>query len=366
MSTKIDIEHVQGDFTLGVKIETGGGVTGVFGPSGSGKTTLIRAIAGLNSPNRGQIIVDERVLFDADKGINLPPHQRKVGYVFQEPRLFPHLNVRDNLNYAMPRPLHSEPSLESAFGFLGISDLLDRRPKDLSGGEAQRVAIARALRSKPDILVMDEPLSALDYRRKSNILPYLQKLRSEARIPIFYVSHAMEEVAQLADDLLILRNGEVARFGPLGDILADPEAVSDIGVREAGALLTMEVLRSDAGDGLSELKASAGSVFVPQVGQAEGVKLKVRIKASDVILAKDYPDRLSALNVLPCAIVAVHEGQGPGVALALASGDDRLIARITRRSARQLDLKPGGRCFAVIKTVSVAPMDLGGADIPRT
>ncbi|PTX56942.1 molybdate transport system ATP-binding protein [Litoreibacter ponti] len=358
MSVKVDIRHRFDGFSLETQFASEGGVTALFGPSGSGKTSIINALAGLLTPDEGRIEIGGRVLFDSAAGINVPTHKRRVGYVFQEPRLFPHMTARQNFDYGRPRPLITERH-DPAIQALGIRHLLDRDVRGLSGGEAQRVSIARALMSNPSILLLDEPLSALDATRKAEVLPYLQALFSEAQIPVFYVSHAMEEVAQLATDLIVLRDGRVARAGAIGDVLADPEAVSDIGVREAGALLRVTVKTRAAGDGLSELATSNGALFLPQVSAAEGAGLRVRIKASDVILSKDRPDRLSALNILKATVTAVHEGQGPGVAVALRAGEDQLVARITRRSARALGLKPGSACYAVIKSVSVAPADMG-------
>ncbi|WP_298257711.1 molybdenum ABC transporter ATP-binding protein [uncultured Litoreibacter sp.] len=359
MSVSVRIQQQLGDFSLDVAFESDGGVTALFGPSGSGKTSVINAIAGLAQPDKGHIRLGEQVLFDSAKGTFVQPHKRRVGYVFQEPRLFPHMSVAQNIAYGHPRqqpPTHRDAGVAA----LGIAHLLDRSPRDLSGGEAQRVAIARALSSEPHVLLMDEPLAALDEARKAEFLPYLHQLVARTSIPVFYVSHAMSEVAQLADNLVVLREGRVARAGPLGDILADPAAICDIGVREAGAILNVTVTRANDSDGLSELATSRGRLFLPPVHAEDGSAMRVRIRASDVILSKDRPDGLSALNILPCTVTQVHEGQGPGVAVALTSGGDSLIARITRRSARAMGLRAGLSCYAVIKSVSVAPADLGG------
>lgn len=359
MSISVQIKQRLGDFTLDVAFESEGGVSAFFGPSGSGKTSVINAIAGLSQPDAGHIRVGDRVLFDSAKGVNVPPHKRQIGYVFQEPRLFPHMSVLENIEYGRPQQSQSAP-LDAGLAALGIDHLLQRRPGDLSGGEAQRVAIARALTSQPKVLLMDEPLAALDAARKAEVLPYLQALVAATKTPVFYVSHAMSEVAQLADHLVVLRQGRVARAGALAQILSDPAAMSDIGVREAGAILTVTLTKAQASDGLSELATSKGQLHLPQVNAADGSKLRVRIRASDVMLSKDKPDGLSALNILPCTVTRLHEGQGPGVAVALRSGTDDLMARVTRRSARAMGLRAGLGCYAVIKSVAVAPMDLGG------
>lgn len=359
MSVSVQIKQRLGDFTLDVAFEGGGGVSALFGPSGCGKTSVINSIAGLSRPDEGHIRIGDRVLFDSAAGIFVPPHKRQIGYVFQEPRLFPHMSVRQNVAYGCPVVPQPE-RLDAGLQALGIEHLMERNPRDLSGGEAQRVSIARALMSQPEVLLMDEPLAALDEARKAEVLPYLQALVAQTSLPVFYVSHAMSEVAQLADYLVVMREGRAVRSGALADVLSDPAAVSDIGVREAGAILNVSVARQDAGDGLSELATSVGKLFLPRVSAGDGAKMRVRIRASDVMLSKDKPDGLSALNILPCTLTALHEGQGPGVAVALRSGEDVLMARITRRSARALGLHVGLSIYAVIKSVSVAPADMGG------
>ncbi len=352
---EIAIKHRQGDFNVDAEFTSTSGVVALFGPSGAGKTTVINAVAGLIRPDAGRISIQGRVLFDSATNVFVPPHLRRIGYVFQEPRLFPHLTVEKNLRFG--QKIH-EP-LGDIVDLLGIGELLSRHPAALSGGEAQRVAIARALLSKPDILLMDEPLAALDARRKSEILPYLAQVRDSADIPIFYVSHALSEVAQLADDIVLINDGKVARSGPISEVLADPKAVRDLGVQDAGALIEATLIEPDAGDGLSALQTSAGVLYLPKIDKAKGAKVRVRIQASDVILSSKLPEGLSALNVLPATITSLHGGQGPGMAVGLKSGEDHLLARVTRRSANALELKPGGTCFAVIKSVSVAPADVG-------
>ncbi|NNK77924.1 MAG: molybdenum ABC transporter ATP-binding protein [Litoreibacter sp.] len=364
MSLQFELAHRLGDFQLDVALDAPRGVTALFGPSGSGKTSLVNAIAGLLRPDQGRVVLDGRVLLDTEANIFVPPHQRRIGYVFQDARLFPHLSVRDNVTYGLRFAARTLP-IEPVVDLLGLGGLLGRMPARLSGGETQRVALGRALLSDPQMLLMDEPLAALDTARKDEILPYLERLRDEAGLPILYVSHAMVEVARLATTLVLLRDGRITRAGPVAEVLSDPEAVRDLGVRDAGAILEATVQKRDAGDGLSVLASSAGHLFLPMVDLPEGALVRVRIQASDVILSKERPEGLSALNVLPATIKTLHEGAGPGVAVALMSGEDRLIARITRRSAKALELREGSRCFAVIKTVSVAPVDVGGQIAPE-
>lgn len=358
-SFHIKVQQQLGAFQLDVDIQSGiGGVTAFFGPSGSGKTSLINAVAGLSRPERAFIRIGDKLLSDTEQGVFVPPHKRRIGYVFQDARLFPTMDVRCNLTY--PTRFHSLHSpLEPITETLGITHLLDRFPRDLSGGEAQRVAIGRALMAAPDLLLMDEPLAALDQSRRDEILPYLDNLQRFSETQIFYVSHSMAEVARLADMIVLMREGRVTRSGPAYDILSDPAAVPDIGVREAGAVIEAVVTQVDAGDGLSALETSAGVLLLPRVRAVAGAVMRVRILASDIILAREAPAGLSALNILPAQVTNILDGSGPGVAVALQSGSDRLVARVTRRSARALQLEAGAACFAVIKSVSVAPGNIG-------
>ena len=297
--------------------------------------------------------IGERVLVDTKAGVFVKPHQRRAGYVFQDARLFPHLNVARNLAYGQPKV--GGPDLSEVLKALGIGHLFERFPRDLSGGEAQRVAIGRALMSAPELLLMDEPLASLDQARRGEILPYLDRVRALSGVQIFYVSHAMSEVARLADQIVLLRAGQVVKAGSTGDILSDPDLVPEIGLGEAGAVLTARLAEPNAGDGLSRLETSAGELYLPQIKAEAGSAVRVRILASDIIVSRDRPTGLSALNILPAQITGLRQGTGPGMAVALQSGEDRLVARITRRSAFALGLAVGGRCYAVIKSVSVAP-----------
>lgn len=362
MSLTVDIRHRLGAFALDVAFEAPAGITALFGRSGSGKTTVVNAVAGLLRPREGRIAVDGEAVFDADRGLDLPASRRRLGYVFQDARLFPHLSVAQNLSYGLrfaPRNAPG-PSLADVAGLLGIGNLLDRRPGGLSGGERQRVAIGRALLSRPRMLLMDEPLAALDAARKAEILPYLERLRDRTGLRILYVSHAMAEVARLATTVVVLDAGRVVRSGPAEQVLSDPDMVRQIGVREAGAVLPAVVTRHHD-DGLSELALSGGRVFLPSIDTAPGGRIRVRILAHDVILSRDAPTGLSALNILPANVIALREGAGPGVMVQMQCGTDRLLARITRRSADALGLAPGTAVHAVIKSVSVARIDVGGA-----
>ncbi len=349
-----------GGFSLDLAFTAPEGVTALFGRSGSGKTSVVNAVAGLLRPDAGRIAVDGRVLVDRAAGVWLPPHRRRVGYVFQEGRLFPHLDVRANLLYgARFAPRDAEgPEFDAVVGMLGLGGLLRRGPAALSGGEKQRVAVGRALLSKPRVLLMDEPLAALDEARKDEILPYLERLREVTRLPVLYVSHSVAEVARLATTVVMLQGGRVLRAGPVGEVLSDPDAVPGLGVREAGAVLEAR-LEAQETDGLSVLAISGGRLWLPRIEAAIGARLRLRIHAQDVMLALARPEGVSALNILAVEVVSVRIGEGPGAVVQLRCGQDLLLARITRRSAEALGLVPGMACHAVLKSVAVGRGDVG-------
>ncbi len=360
MNLQVDFHHALGGFTLDVAFEAPPGVTALFGQSGSGKTTIINAIAGLLRPASGRIEMQGSTLFDSSRGVNLPPWKRRLGYVFQDGRLFPHLTVRQNLTYGQRFAPSQKPGPElmDVAEMLGITALLGRRPGRLSGGEQQRVAIGRALLSGPRMLLMDEPLAALDTARKGEILPYLERLRDNADLPILYVSHSVAEVARLATTVVVLEDGRVRRVGPAEQVLSDLDMVRQLGLREAGAVLPATV-RCHHADGLSELDVSGGRLFLPRTKSPEGAQVRVRILAHDVILARERPQGMSALNILPGRVIELRGGDGPGMIAQLQCGNDRLLARITRRSANAMELAPGVELFAVIKSVAVAQIDVG-------
>ncbi|MBJ3776692.1 molybdenum ABC transporter ATP-binding protein [Acuticoccus mangrovi] len=363
MSLTVRLRHAFGGFTLDVAFEAPAGITALFGRSGSGKTTIVNAVAGLMRPDEGRIVAGDTVLLDTAAGRFVPPHRRRVGYVFQEGRLFPHLSVRQNLLFGAffaPRGAPRE-DLGRVVDLLGIAHLLGRRPGMLSGGEKSRVAIGRALLAAPRLLLMDEPLAALDEARKAEIIPYLERLRDETEVPILYVSHSLPEVARLATSLVAIDAGRVVRAGSTTTVLADPAAVPVLGHREAGAILTARVVRHHA-DGLTELAASAGPIYLPTVDAPLGATVRVRIEAHDVIIAREPPSAISALNVLPVMVTEIAEGSGPGAAVGLQAGEDRLLARITRRSVGTLGLAPGVACYAILKSTSVARRDVGAGD----
>lgn len=366
MTLSVAITHRFSGFALDVAFEAPPGVTVLFGPSGSGKTSVVNAVAGLLRPDAGRIVSGDWVLLDTAARRFLPPHRRRLGYVFQEGRLFPHLTVRQNLLYGRwfaPRDAGRTPteSLGHVVDLLGLGHLLARRPGTLSGGEKSRVALGRALLAAPKLILADEPLASLDEARKAEILPYFERLRDEVAVPILYVSHSSAEVARLATTVVALRQGCVAAIGTPAEVLGDATAV---GARAVASVLGARVVAHHS-DGLTELAAATGPLWLPRIAASVGATIRLRIAAQDVILSRARPEGLSALNILPGTIADIRPGQGPGALVTLAIGDDRLAARITGRSVQALGLAPGQACHAVIKTVAVAPEDVGTGPIVR-
>lgn len=357
---EVAVRHAFAGFTLDTSFRAPPGVTVLFGRSGSGKTTLVNAVAGLLMPDEGRIAVGDWVLLDTARGIRLRPHKRRLGYIFQEGRLFPHLTVRQNLAYGAWFAPKNAPREDEAkvVELLGIGPLLNRRPAALSGGEKQRVAIGRALLAAPRMILADEPLSALDDARKSEVLPYFERLRDEVEIPILYVTHSAAEVARLATTVVALEDGRVTGQGTAAEVLGDPK-VTPLGARAAGAVIEATIAAHHP-DGLTELSAGGVPLFLPALGQAEGSTVRVRIAAHDVILAASAPTDISALNILPGTVHDIRSGQGPGAIVSLDTPAGRLLARVTRRSATRLGLRTGTACHAVIKSVALAPQDIGG------
>lgn len=361
MSLDLHVQHRFADFMLDVAFSAGPGITALFGRSGAGKSTVINAVAGLLQPSGGHVRVADTTLFDAAKGIFVAPAARRLGVVFQDARLFPHMDVQTNLMFGarFRAPGAAGAGFDDVVSLLGLADLLNRAPATLSGGEKQRVALGRALLSHPRMLLMDEPLASLDGPRKQDILPYLERLRDgPLELPILYVSHAVDEVARLADTLVLVQDGRVRAQGPLYQVMADPAAVPLLGVREAGAVIEAEVM-AHASDGLSSLRISAGVLELPGVQAAVGARVRLRVLAQDVILSRHRPEGLSSVNVLPVVVDTVHPGDGPGAAIGLQAGSDRLLARVTARAVREMALAPGMACFAILKATTVAPGSIG-------
>lgn len=356
MSLTVEIEKRLGAFHLDARFESAGPLTALFGRSGSGKTTLVNLIAGLERPDRGRIEVDGRPLVDTAARVFVPAHRRRVGYVFQDARLFPHLTVRQNLAYGglfAPRT-DRWADMDTIVAMLGIGHLLDRRPARLSGGERSRVAIGRALLASPRLLLMDEPLAALDEERKAEILPFVERLRDGIGVPVVYVSHAIAEVARLATDVVVLAGGRAVTCGPAAEVLAGLDLALPESRDETAALVEAVHEVRDSALGLSLLRSAGGLWRLPEVDVPAGARLRLRVRARDVMLALDRPERISALNVVAARVVSVTETPGtPDALVALDAWGDRLVARITRQSVRALGLGQGTPLWAVIKAVSI-------------
>ena len=358
MSLSVALSHDFPGFKLDVTFEAPPGLTALFGKSGSGKTSVINAVAGILHPDHGRISADQTLLLDTAKAINLPPHRRRLGYVFQDARLFPHLNVRQNLTYGRWfAPRSQGPHFDDIIDLLGLNALLHRRPETLSGGEKSRTAIGRALLSNPALFLMDEPFAALDEPRKAELLPYIEALRDHTKIPILYVSHALAEVARLATTIVVLDHGKTLRAGPAADLLADPDLAPALGIRDAGAILSATVTAQDP-DGLTELHTKGGPIWLPKIAAAPGTMLRIRIAAQDVILSRQRPEGLSALNILAATVSEIRQSDD-GALIQLGLGTEHLLARITNRSAASLNLRPGQAIFAIVKSVAAAQTDVG-------
>ncbi len=349
MSLDVDVEHARGSFRLEAQFSAPPGLTALFGRSGSGKTSLVDIVGGLIRPDRGKIAVDGQILVDTEHGTFVPKHRRRIGYVFQDSRLFPHLSVRRNLLYGrwFARGDGAAADLPSVVDLLGIGHLLERQPGSLSGGEKQRVAIGRALLAHPRLLLMDEPLASLDEARRTEILPYIERMRDEAGVPILYVSHSVAEVARLATTVVILSEGRVTAVGPVADILP----LADSG--DGGSVLDAVIARHDEAFQLSVLTSAAGELQVPRLSAPPGTPVRAYIRARDVMLSLRPPEEISALNVLAGRVGSiVPTANGAQADVRLDCNGAILTARLTTKSVQRLALAPGRPVHAVIKSVS--------------
>jgi molybdate transport system ATP-binding protein len=373
MTIEVDVTHRLGAFTLDVRFASEGRLTALFGQSGSGKTSLVNIISGLIRPDRGRVAVNGATLVDTAAGIFVPTWRRRIGYVFQEGRLLPHLTVRQNLTFGRRFSPAAERTIpiDDVVDLLGIGKLLQRRPGRLSGGEKQRVAIGRAFLSSPRLLLMDEPLAALDDERKEEILPFIIRLRDEYDIPIVYVSHAFTEVSRLANAVAVLRGGRLLACGDPADVLSRAELVPHDAIEEAGALIEARINGHDVGFGLTMLDSGAGLVRVPRLDLPIGTSVRVRFRARDVMVATAPPAGLSALNVFAGQVTALRES-GQDVQVDIDCNGVRIAARLTRKSAATLGLAAGMPVYAIVKavtmdrsTLAMSPLSahLKGADL---
>ena len=331
------------------------GITVLFGASGSGKTSILRCMAGLEKPHKAKIAIGHEVWQDDATGHFVPTHQRPIGYVFQEASLLTHLNVMGNLRYAVQRA-RSEPAettLQSAVELLGIAHLLQRKPEQLSGGERQRVAIARALATKPRVLLLDEPMASLDQARRQEILPWLERLRDQLRIPMVYVTHSTDELARLADHLVVLAQGRVQASGPAPTVLGAIEPAVVVG-QDAGALLQGQVLALDAHWHLAQVAFPGGALWVRDSGLRMGQAVRLRVLAQDVSLTTEEPRHTSIQNHLPCVVDAIAGDAHPSQCLIrVRCGESFLLARITRRALAALNLQPASAAWVQVKSVAI-------------
>ena len=357
LSARFNLEF--DDFIFNVDFEISvHGFTVLFGPSGSGKTSFLRCISGLERAPEGFFRIGDKIWQDEDRGIFVPTNERSIGYVFQELRLFPNLDVEGNLRYGLKRRtrLNSNTLFNQVVEIMGLESLLSRHSGNLSGGEKQRVALARSLLTRPRLLLMDEPLAALDTKRKQEILPYFQRMQSELNIPVFYVSHSLGEVLQLADTMLLMDQGKIITSGPIQEVLIHPNLRKYLGQKLIGTVLDTTVVRQDEKFQLTVLKFNNHTLYVPHRSVSPGKQLRIHIRADDVILAVEPMEELtSVLNVLPAQIIDVRDSYEDGckVDVTLDIGCP-LLASITRKSLINLNLKPGNNIFAHIKAIRMA------------
>ncbi len=366
MTLRVSVAKDLGGFVLEADFTSAGRVTALFGRSGAGKTTLVNLIAGLVAPDAGSIALDDTVLFDKARRINIPANRRRLGYIFQEGRLFPHMSVRSNLLYGR----HLTPvdrqwgTLEQVVALLGLGDLLKRRPAALSGGEKQRVAIGRALLASPRLLLMDEPLASLDEARKEEILPYIERLRDEMHLPIVYVSHAIEEIARIADTIVLLADGKVVATGTVSDILARADLRQYTGQAEASVVLTARVVSHDDAAGVTALEHPGGRLTVARLAESPGTLVRFRVRARDVALAVGYPGLISIRNRLAGRITAIVDAPPPSVEVHLDVGGEQLVASITRDATYALELAVGQPVTALIKAMALDRFSFGAQPPP--
>ncbi len=343
------------DFSLDVNVEIASqGITGVFGSSGAGKTTLLRCMAGLEQPGSGRLVINGSVWEDSAAGIKRAPHERRIGYVFQEARLFRHLDVSQNLRYGEKRSGMQDSRIEfdHVVELLGLASFLKRSPATLSGGEAQRVAIGRALLRGPELILMDEPLASIDAARRDEVLPFIERLHADVGLPIIYVSHNIEEMCRICDQLAVMDGGRILLDGDLQSVLLQTE-VPLLSGREAGVVISAKVEEFAAPDNLTRVATSTSQLWVPGDNGPPASELRLRVRANDVSLCLQRPQKTSILNVLEATVIRIQEEASGTVLVHVRAGKDDLLARVTRRSRSELSLEPGTAVFAQVKSIAV-------------
>jgi molybdate transport system ATP-binding protein len=352
----VNIAKRRGAFALEVEFQAPTpGIVALFGRSGCGKTTLVEILAGLLEPDKGAVRLDELVLLDTAANRSLPAEQRRIGYVFQDARLFPHLDVRGNLRYGQKRaapPPHAI-DFDEVTALLGLAPLLARRPYSLSGGERQRVALGRALLSQPRLLLLDEPLASLDAPRRAEVLPYLEALRDRLSIPMVYVSHEFNEVMRLADHVVLLEEGRVVVAGGIHALSLRPELGAIVGEDAVGAVLEGTISAVDAAGGLAQLQLGRGTLLVSAGDARVGARARVQLLARDLILATQPAQGLSVRNSIPGVVQEIREDVHESLLVTVDIGGAGVLARVTRDAVAALSLGAGSKVWVLVKAVSM-------------
>jgi len=345
----------RGTFALNVRFELPTpGVAALFGRSGCGKSTAVNIIAGLLQPDSGRVVLDDAVLLDMQQGVDVPPERRRIGYVFQDTRLFPHLSVAANLRYAQKRAVGAPyVDLAAVTSLLDLAGLMNRRTHQLSGGERQRVAIGRALLTQPRLLLLDEPLAALDEARREEVLPYLETLRDQLAIPMVYVTHDFAEVLRLATHIVLMEAGSVTAQGTVGEMSLNPRLRSIIGPDEVGAIIDGVVLGVDSSSNLTRVRVGQGELNVQSRGLAAGTALRVQLLARDIIVSTRIPQHLSVRNSLAGIVTSIHGDDDDSDLITIDIGAEEIVARVTKAATRDLSLRPGMEAWALVKSVSL-------------
>jgi molybdate transport system ATP-binding protein len=370
---RVAVKKRRGNFLLDAQFNLPTpGVVALFGRSGSGKSTLVNVMAGLLDADAGRATLGETVLFDTETRVDVASERRRIGYVFQDARLFPHLSVAGNLRYAQRRaPVPAFINLSEVADLLELGSLMERSTHQLSGGERQRVAIGRALLTQPRLLLLDEPLASLDAARREEVLPYLETLRDQLAIPMVYVSHNYDEVLRLATHLVLMDAGTTVAQGGLGEISLNPALRLIVGADAVGAIVDGTVIGADPASGLTRVRVGRGELKVQSVPVAEGGRLRVQLLARDLIVATEAPRNLSVRNVLTGVVTTVASDDDESDLIGVDIGGIVIMARVTKAATRELSLKPGLPVWALVKAVSLrghsftAPRDLGPARTTR-
>jgi molybdate transport system ATP-binding protein len=354
---QVAVKKQRDKFSLEAKFELPTpGVVALFGRSGCGKSTLVNVIAGLLDADTGRVVLDDRVLVDTDLRIDVPPERRRIGYVFQDAKLFPHLNVEANLRYALKRAtVKPYVNLDRVADLLDLAPLMSRRTHGLSGGERQRVAIGRALLSQPSLLLLDEPLASLDASRRDEVLPYLESLRDQLAIPMVYVSHNFDEVSRLATHLVLMESGKTTAQGNLGEMSLNAAVRAIVGADAVGAIVDGTVLGIDAASNLTRVQIGHGELKIHCPRAEPGAKMRVQLLARDLIVATRPAEHLSVRNSLPGVITSIADDIDGSDLVAIDIGGTVIMSRITKAATRELALTTGSKVWALVKTASLRP-----------